>query len=608
MQFLTILRFFTSNNRLLIGAYLFGNIALTGFFFFWNRNLHPDFNSLSLLRFLNINFFLFGTLLCQKILYQYYLQHSHYFFAQLPIPRLKMRIYEHLCWYFIVAIPYVCLIPILLFQVYYDHLWSTPQLLGFLGFQGILWLFFTNYALCLAMTGRLCWYLFWLIGIAANIYIRYSKNYQHELLGFFEVDRVLYQSHPFSLSFAVNYLGYALTLYAAANLLSLFIDKNRYSLLHRPETGLSRGLYMVFIILLLSVNFYLVQQLEVSKSKFSGLSVTSVGERQLDFWSSSVQLDKLQKTNYQTGITELNADILAFAEQYYLKLPAIHYQHHPELDSLETVHSKFNADSAIEVKFDFDQLNDSLQTIERDVLIVAMRVASRGWIDKSDQLIFLRGLAQYWSGRHEVNGLRQQRIEYLSAYPGFQQAIEAQQWQQIYQDAGPCLFDAMAATVIEKLTLSMPEQEWRQLIRQGLNLDHTWVPLHLIRVLFTSSAPAINTDLVQTLAQINSNHVPLLNYTIHSQPLYPDISQLHFQPDTEHFNGQRLQGHLYQHRQPGFVVDLFDLESHAVEEHELQNGFTSPILKKKDERFSGTFSWHDPRLSCRIFAPWESIQ
>jgi hypothetical protein len=130
-----VLRFFWSNNRAFLLAYIFGSIAALTFFFFRNQKLEADFNALSLLSILNIIFFIFSLLLSRNLLYKFYRNKNHYFFAQLPIPPIQMRLYEHICYFILCAIPYLLILPALLFHVYYTGLWSSSQLIGFLGFS-----------------------------------------------------------------------------------------------------------------------------------------------------------------------------------------------------------------------------------------------------------------------------------------------------------------------------------------------------------------------------------------------------------------------------------------------------------------------------------------
>ena len=132
-----VISFFWSNNRATLSAYCFGSSALLFFLFIQGNKLDPDFNALSLLNVLNIIFVVFSLLLGRQLLYKFYRNKTHYFFAQLPISSLKMRVYEHISFFILCALPYLILLPFLLFQVYYNGLWSTNQVIGFLGFQDL---------------------------------------------------------------------------------------------------------------------------------------------------------------------------------------------------------------------------------------------------------------------------------------------------------------------------------------------------------------------------------------------------------------------------------------------------------------------------------------
>lgn len=606
-----VLSFFWSNNRLILSAYIFGSFCLIGFFFFRHGNLQPDFNSLSLLRSLNIIFFMFATMLCREILYKFYTNKSHYFFAQLPVAPIKMRLYEHFSWFVLVVLPYLFLIPLLLCHVYYAGLWSTQQISGFLGFQLILWFCFANYALCLAMMGRLCWYVFWGVLIGLNIYIRYSKNYDYDFLSFFEVHRVLYQKDPLTLSFILRYVGLTVLLYSGAFILISSIDRNAFGFLHKKETGLSRGIFMLFVLVLVSVNFYYVEQFDLSKTKFSGLHLTQLGQRPDDFWSSAVQLNDQQRENYAVPINQLGHELLEFAAFYQIHLPAIHLQHNPDQEFLMPLYEDVDADSAIEVSFNFEQLNDDFQAIERDAIIETLILISRGWLEKEDKLIYLRGLAANWSWRNDEKALNKQRLRFLATYPNFEQYLKNAHWQRLFQNTGACLFDTFAASMVQEMSLTSTADQWQDYILNGLNLDHSWVPFHVFRssLSWVSNAEQLVANLtMKSLLETPTLQATHLHYSLETKQIYPQVFQLILHASAITESHTAIQVHLYQHKKPGKLVDFQAMRSEFLNKKQLDDGYLPSLLMLKKDRFSSTFSWYDPNLACRIYAPWKYVE
>ncbi len=602
-----LLSFFWQNNRATLFAYCFGSIALLSFLFFQAAKLDPDFNALSLLGSLNLIFIVFSLLLSRNLLYKFYRNKTHYFFAQLPISPLKIRLYEHICLFILCALPYIILLPLLLLQVYYSGLWSTHQVASFLGFQLVLWIFYANAALCLAMLGRICWYLFWGIVVGLALYIKYNKNYQIDLINFVDVNKVLFKANILSLPFVINYLTAAIVLYISAFFLSFTVDKNAFGLLHAKETSLSKGIFMLYLVILISSYFYFIHQLSLSKSQFAGLHLTQItpnkaDKRGEDYWSSSVQLDKQQLHDYAQSISRLNRQLIDFATAYRLTLPPVHYQHTPEQPLLANLHQDIDSDNDLELKFNFDQINTSFYSIERDAIIEFLKIRSRGWIEKEDKLLYLRGLAAQWNWKNNNPSLITARVQFLSNYPGFDKQYKQAQWLSIYQNSGDCLFDALALSFIQEIESSLSKDDWHRYLQTGLNLDHTWVPLHLIRSVF--SLEPYTEDFIKKKSINSTNELPF-NFSVETKVLYPSVFQV--QLITEHNDYQAIQLHLYSHQAESETrqVDFQLLQEHTFSVNKNKYTFQLPMLKK--DKFSSTFSWHQPQLDCRIYAPWKYI-
>ncbi len=615
MLFYRILSFFWSNNRASLSAYCLGSIAALILFFFQSSDLEADFNALSLLSILNITFIIFSLLLSRNLLYKFYRNKTHYFFAQLPISATKMRLYEHACFFILCALPYFIALPFILFHVYFSGLWSNSQIIGFLSFQLILWFFFVNFSLCLAMLGRVCWYIFWAIAIGLTLYIKYNKNYEIDILGFFDVRRVLFKSDLITPGFIAKYLGASILFYIVAFFLSFTIDKNAFGFLHAKETSLSRGIFTLYLIGLASISAYSIHKLSLSKSKFSGLYLTQINaektNKRADFWSSSVQLNDQQLTQYAKTIARLNQHLIDFSTTYQLKLPSVHYQHHLDQTVLTTLHKEIDSDNDLELKFNFNLLLTDFYSIERDVIIEYLRMHSRGWIEKEDKLIYLRGLAAHWSWKNIDPAIINVRLQFLAAYPSFQQQFNRKQWLSIFQNSGACLFDALATSFIEKISSSTTKDNWHNFILTGLNLDHTWVPIHILRSAFkfNSQAEKLVADLkIESL--INSStiqfHQSQFDFLLETTQLYPDVFQVKLKTSAHESNFKDIQFHLYVHESPGQQIDFQSLQNKSF----IKNNKTEHIsqrLMRKNDRFSSTFSWYQQDLNCRVYAPWKYV-
>lgn len=609
----TVLKFLWSNSRLILIGYCLISITLVVVFFFIGQGLSRDFNALTLIQYLNITFLVCGPFLGQQVLYRFYQNETHYFFAPLPISPIIMRIYEQLSFFIIGVFPYLIVLPVLLFVLYYNGLWSTPQVLNFLGFQMFFWFVFANFSLLLAMTGRLCWYLFTSIIICSNLYLRYNKNYQFDFQGFYQVDQVLYKSELLTVGLILNYGVLCILLYGAALALSLLISKRSFSLLHAKETGLSRGLFTVFLVFAITGNFYFTQKLETTKSKFSGLYLSAITGQTKSYWSSSVQLDEVKLMAYTSKMQRLQSDVSAFAEAYQLDLPAIHYQHNPNQHRVKPLTNEMHADGDLEIEFNFANLDDRFADTERDIIIENLIFLSRGWLGREGRLIFLRGLAANWSWRHLDSTLLRQRLNVLLSYPDFYDQFEKAQLLSIYQNSGACLFDALAANRVAEIAETISKKEMIAFIQSQLNLDHSWLTVHLFRSIFNSS------DHIDILAMnlpkfsentneiVSTEHgIRLVDYDLELKEIFPKVFQpiYHIYP----FNNESLQVqvHLYEHQSPGRLVDTQQMLTNILTT-ESNGEYTTDIRMLQSERFSTTLSWYSKALDCRINSPWRHV-
>lgn len=617
-----VLGFFWSNNRTSLLAYIFSSIAVVVFFFYRNHSLEADFNALSLLSFLNLIFCVFSLLLSRNLLYKFYRNKTHYFFAQLPIPPIQMRLYEHISYFILSALPYLLILPFLLFHVYYSGLWSSSQLIGFLSFQLILWLFYANFSLFIAMLGRACWYVFWTVLISVSLYIKYHKNYEIDFLGFLDVRKVLFKTNILTFSFITKYIVAAVLFYISAFFLSFTIDKNAFGRLHAKETSLSRGIFILYIAALVSANFYYAHKLTLSKSKFIGLHLSQIksnksDHRKADYWSSSIQLNKRTSHRYAKKIARLNQELINFSKAYQLNLPPVHYQHSTENVALKPLHKPIDSDNDLEIKFNFDQLNNHFHDIERDLIIEYLKLLSRGWIEKEDKLIYLRGLAANWSWKHINKKLINSRIQFLSAYPDFAKQFKNNQWLALYQNSGACLFDSLAMSHIQNISSSISKEDWHNFILSGLNLDHTWVPLHFIRSSFRFNSTAENMteeldieSFINTKKYANKKNLnrKQLDFSLETTELYPNVFQISLKTKQKEKKYNAIRFHLYQHDTPGQKVDFQSLTNKSFIKNSRNTKHISKLLMLKKDRFSTTFSWYPKQLDCRVYAPWKHIK
>lgn len=58
-----------------------------------------------------------------------------------------------------------------------------------------------------------------------------------------------------------------------------------------------------------------------------------------------------------------------FADTYQLRLPAIHYQNKPGQYSVKPLKIHADGDNALEIEFDFKQLQAHFADTERDILV-----------------------------------------------------------------------------------------------------------------------------------------------------------------------------------------------------------------------------------------------
>jgi hypothetical protein len=627
MLLLTVIKYLWASNRSTIIGYCLVSIALTAIIFYRGHESSEDFNALALVSFLNITFFICGTFLCRQVIYKNFQNGGRYFFAPLPIAPLRMRLYEQASFFLIALLPYILVLPTLLFAVYYAGLWSSAQTVNFLGFQVFFWIVFATFALCLAMTGRLCWYLYSGAVIACNLYTHYNGSHTLLFLNFFDVDKILYKSEAINSGLIVNYGGLCVILYAIALALSYSANKSGFAWLHAKETSLSGGLFGLFLVFALIGNFYFTNKLDASEAEFNGLHLSKLGgpdkakgsansRQQPDsFWSSSIPLKDTEIAVYQQAISQLHGDVLMFADTYQLRLPAIHYQNKPGQYSVKPLKIHADGDNALEIEFDFKQLQAHFADTERDILVENLINLSRGWLLKENQFIFLRGLSAHWSRRHLDKALSHKRLTALTKSPVFNKHYAARAWLSLYQDSGSCLFDTLAANTIDGISATLPKDEWIAHLQTGLNLDNSWVPFHLFRSLFKWSANVENRASVWVLPELASRPYQVTTTASQSEPVSYELASTEifpkvFQPTYSiHYPGSGysdVQVHIYEHQTPGRLVDLLTMESEILALNKAV--YTAQSLMLEKDKFSTTLSWYDKDLDCRVNLPWRYVE
>ncbi|MBK8816144.1 MAG: hypothetical protein IPN42_11905 [Methylococcaceae bacterium] len=606
----SILKYLWLSHRQSILAYTLASVALVAAFAYAGHKQTHDFNALSLLRFLNISFILCGLLMARQLIYRHYQDGSRYFFNTLPIEPLTMRLYEQTSYYLMVALPYLLTIPLLLLMVNYNGLWSNRQIFGFLGYQLFFGWVIANIALCLAMSGRLCWYLFIAICVGCNLYFRYSKDESLAFLGFLDVEKVLFKTDPLDIGIILRYGAVALISYAAAIALSYTVDRKNFIWLHRKETGLSYGLLTLFAFAALTGNFYYSAKLNAGHTKFSGLYLTQIGKTPNVFWSSSVQLSAEEQTGYSENIIRLSQDIQAFASHYRLTFPALHYRHNPDVTSVKPVKHKEHFNDDLEIEFDFSQLNIRPADLESDILIENLLFLSKGWLGKENKLLLLRGLAAQWSWRNDDKSLVQKRFQAFLTDPPHLQSYQDGEWLKIYQDKGACLFDALAERTVSEVLQTVSPEEFSDYLRNGLNLDGSWMPYHVFRSLFIISP----IDEKQTEAYrmyrspvnaTENDSAPRLNEEL--KETFPKVFKIQYKIDNLRSEHENAQLHFYEHEHTGRQVDRHAMTNEPITSANPDVPKAQQIMLRK-ERFSATVSWYRKDLECRVNLPWRYVE
>lgn len=608
----TVFRYLWSANRLAAIGYSLVAVALAAVFFYKGRQDTDDFNALVLVHYLNVVFLVCAPFLARQVIYRNRRDGAQYFFAALPIAPLRMRLYEQGTFLLIGALPYLLLLPVLLGMLYGAGLWSSGQVLGFLAYQGFFWLVYASFSLCAAMAGRLYGYLLISGLIGCQLYALYSKKQDLGYQGFIHVERVLYKSDPLDAGLILSYGALGLLFYGATLALSHTVNRRGFIWLHAKETGLTRGFFAIFCVAGLLGNFYYAQKFEASQSAFSGLYLTKLSEPSVAYWSSSVQLNQAEIARRQARIALLHREVAAFAQAYRLELPPLHYQHHPGLEQVQALRRDKPADNEdLELEFDFEQLESRFADLERDVLIENLNFLSRGWLAKEDKLIFLRGLAADWSWRHLDKALLDKRLAALLNAPGFYPQSRAGAWLSVYQDNGACLFDALAAGRVAAARAAVPEAEWLGFVHSGLNLDHVWLPFHLLRSLFSLSSSLEQrawawppADPRRTEPAGNAITPPA--FELELTEVFPRVFQAGYRLSRLDDSHQEPRMHFYQHGKPGRQVDIAETLTDRLR---LPGGEPAPKrLMLKKERVSATLSWYSADLECRLNLPWRYLE
>lgn len=604
-----LLKFLWRGQRKTILAYTMSSLVLVVVFAYAGYKETPDFNALSLLRFLNLCFTVSSVVIARQCIYRNYQDGSRYFYNALPIEPVVMRFYEQTAYFLLAAVPYLLTIPCLLLLVNYNGLWSTRQVIEFLTFQLFFVWVVANIAVCLAMSGRLCWYVFIIIVVCCNLYYLDTKDESAAFLGFLDVDRVLFKTGLLTLDTFVRYGLLALMCYALSIALGFSIGRGQFVWLHQKENGLSYGLLAVFASVMLTANFYYSVKLNAGHIKFSGLYLTRLSQSPDIYWSSSVQLSAAERRVHGENITRLSRDIAEFANRYAIGFPSVHYRHHPERKVLKAALQEGHFNNDLEVEFDFNQLDTQFADLESDILAENFLFLSNGWLGKEDKLILLRGLASHWSWRNGDKTRLQNRFVAFSSY--FQTYSEKEgEWLKVYQDSGPCLFDAFAANVVSDAVNDMSKEEFSHALNTGLNLDNSWVPFHLIRSVFSNATiPVEQTKFYQAL------HVPLKAANVDSGPTlavkpketFPGIYKIQYEVGNIGKETENAALDFYEHDKPGKKVDRQTVARLPLTP-EKSNTVAGTQLMLKNDRFSATLSWFRQDLACRINLPWRYVE
>lgn len=169
-------------------------------------------------------------------------------------------------------------------------------------------------------------------------------------------------------------------------------------------------------------------------------------------------------------------------------------------------------------------------------------------------------------------------------------------------------------SVMQKISSSIPKDDWHSFILTGLNLDHTWVPLHLLRSMIRVNSKAdnlveeltikslINPPANFSIAQFTPS---LFDYSLETRELYPEVFQVILKTRNNENKYDKIDFHMYPHESPGRQVDFQSLQDNSFTK---DTEHVSHLLMLKKDRFSSTFSWFHPDLNCRVYAPWKYVE
>lgn len=466
------------------------------------------------------------------------------------------------------------------------------------------------------MTGRLCWHIFLIVLMACLLYGFYYKNFSASYLNFIAVYKVLYKSVPLTLEVITKYTLLTVTFLGIAVALSFSVNRHGFLWLHAKETGLSRGFSIIFLLIGLAGNIYVIGKFTATESAFSGLYLTKINEHPEVYWSSSVTLTDEVKRKYHASVEMLNRDIQAFAVNYELTLPKAHLQHNSDARQVKTLPSDTHASDSVEIELDFAKIDAHFADIERDIIIELLTFASKGWLGKEAKFIYLRGLAAHWSWRNLDRNLLNKRLLALSGLTESRQLWHEKKWLSLYQDSGACLFDAYASALISDVNNNVPKADVINYLRTRLNLDGLWLPLHIWRSLFQwVSVVDVRANRFNAVVPSDtlprSGEVPGLNsmpvYKIELKEIFPKVVQPVVNVDRLSANHIEAKVEFFEHKVPGRQVDHHKTEIEAIANSgELK--VNPKLLLVKPQRFSTTLSWYRQDIECRVNLPWRYLE
>lgn len=590
------------SQRLVIALYVMSVVGLTLTVFGIQFTQSSGFNPMDGLYAYGLVTLVIAPIVSSRVYESYYGCNHHLFYRALPVEKTTQVAIELSALCMLIALPWLVVFPMFLLLTYlsafFDVAGAIKVFFGYVVyFCGLM-----GFCLLTASLGRFRWYGYSTVLLLVLMAILDNSDISaHTLL--FISPQGLYSSDLSQAGYAIS--GYvALLLVGIISFMLLNHDKqNPLARFVRAPSHLwiKTGLAIYIITGMITIADRHNDN-DKSQQIYAGFDVQTSQHAASFRWAANTPITDSMKLQHQALIEPFFAFLKDFYASADKDMPALYIEHNDDMDRVSWHAEPYKYNEQMALSGNFKRLRTHRDQFYRDSLLEIIRMESNSWVLREE-------VAPYWRAVGAlVNAVDPITLaQFKRDFPGVLQSIRQGHWLTVYFELGPCLFDRLMASLLNKTDFDENEKYMSQLLNQVLNVDGASLLVQSLRFyLYPDSelAQTFNARLYQqleeseTISRSIERPVLTVDWVEGLEGVYtPNINVDNFDPHRSirvEFAKVEDNGWVNFHNNK-----LFPLKSGAHQ---------SEYVVFPDDGTHVAVSWIDDHTGCRVYSQWSQLR